>query len=250
MPVHNDLPHFWMLPFAWLVAVPETGTSQSRFARLALLMIAVMQPLIACPIAGTQLVPSSMLIPVLGAVCLANGLRAGLGFMADISHSRWWRLAVGAAGSAVLLVPFGLETLRLGQYYTSRTPLNLPGATRIRLSSEEVQIFQTVTAELARPQVETFLTLPGLDSFYFWAQKDPPNGLNVSAWIVLLDAHEQERIWQAAQSHPGLMVVKNRKWIRSWVGGRSVEQLPLVRHIDDNFKTVSECGGYELMIRR
>lgn len=250
MPVHNDLPHFWMLPFAWLVAVPETGSQQSRLGRLSLLTIAVMQPLIACPVAGTQLVPASMLIPVLAAVCLANGLRATLGFVARIHYRRWLLLAAGAGVSAVILVPFGLETLRLGRYYNSREPLNLPGATHIRLSSDEVQVYHKVIAELAHPEVETFLTLPGLDSFYLWAQKDPPNGLNVSGWLILLGPQEQERVWQAAQSHPGLMVVKNRKLIRRWVGGHSIEQLPLVRHIDDNFKPLSSYGGYELMIRR
>ena len=92
--------------------------------------------------------------------------------------------------------------------------------------------------------------MPGLDSFYFWARKEPPNDLNVSAWIILLDAQAQERIWRAANVHPGLMVVRNRRLIRSWVGGRSVDQLPLVRHIEENFKTVATYGSYELMARR
>ena len=250
MPLLDDLPHFWMLPFAWLAAVPETGLEQTRSSRLALLVISVMQPLIACPVAGTQLVPASMLLPVLGAVCLANGLRACLASHMPVLQRPGLRLSVGTLCVALLLASFGRETLKLGGSYASRVPLNLPGATRIRLTAEEVDTYRAVVAELARPEVDTFLTLPGLNSFYFWARKEPPNGLNVSGWVVLLDSEAQERIWQAAQNRPGLMVVRNRRLIRSWVGGRSVEQLPLVRHIDENFRTVSAYGGYELMVRR
>ena len=249
MPLQDDLPHFWMLPFAWLVAVPETGAESTRFGRLSLLAIAVMQPLIACPVAGTQLLPASILLCVLGAVCLGNGLRASFALAPRTFDFQWMRFAVGAVGAAVLLAPFGMETVKLGRQYASLTPLNLPGAARIRLTPEEVRVYHQVVAELARPEVETFLTLPGLDSFYLWAQKDPPNGLNVSAWVILLDAQAQERIWQAAQSRRGLMVVRNRGLVRSWVGGRSVSELPLVRHIDENFKPVSTYGGYELMVR-
>jgi hypothetical protein len=250
MPLHNDLPHFWMLPFAWLVAVPETGTEATRSARLALLTITVMQPLIACPVAGTQLVPASILILVAGAVCLGNGLCASLGSRTRTANSQWSLSALGAVGAVILLALFGRETLKLRQHYASLTPLNLPGASRIRLTADQVRVYHEVVAELSRPEVETFLSLPGLDSFYFWAQKAPPNSLNVSAWVILLDAEAQERIWSAAQSRAGLMVVRNRRLIRSWVGGRSVAQLPLVRHIEENFKTVSNCGDYELMVRR
>lgn len=250
MPLHNDLPHFWMLPFAWLVAVPETGAEGTRVARLALLAITVMQPLLACPIAGSQLAPASLLIGVLGAVCLASGLRACIRWPVRWPGIARWRPVFAIAAATLLLVSFAQETLQLRQYYAARAPLGLPGAARIRLSPGEVQVYHELVDQLARPEVETFLTLPGMDSFYFWARKEPPNDLNVSAWIVLLDAPAQERIWRAAEAHPGLMVVRNRRLIRSWVRGRSVAQLPLVRHIEENFKTVATYGGYELMTRR
>ena len=147
MPLQNDLPHFWMLPFAWLIAVPETGTESTRPARLALLVITVMQPLIACPIAGSQLAPASLLICVVGAVALATGLRACIrNSTLRVPHSAF----MGALAAAVLLVPFGQETLQLRQFYASRTPLDLPGATRLRLSPEEVRVYHEIVADLAR----------------------------------------------------------------------------------------------------
>jgi hypothetical protein len=247
VPLHDDLPHFWMLPFAWLAAVPETGKSSTRFGRVALVLIAVVQPLIACPVAGTQLVPASILILVVAAVSLTNGLSVGFRPVADLFPSPAPRLGFALLGAAVLLVPFAQETLRLRTAFASLTPLDLPGAARIRLTSDEVRVYHQIVDDLSRPEVETFLTLPGMDSFYLWARKEPPNGLNVSAWIVLLDGPEQERIWQAAQMYQGLMVVRNRRLIRSWVGGRSIAQLPLVRHIDENFIQVADYGGYEML---
>jgi hypothetical protein len=247
VPLHDYLPHFWMLPFAWLAAVPETEEHSTRFGRVALVLIAVVQPLIACPVAGTQLVPASILLLVVAAVSLTNGLSAGFRSCADLFPSPAARLGFASLGAVVLLVPFAQETLKLRTAFASRTPLNLPGAARIRLTSDEVRVYHQIVDDLSRPEVGTFITLPGMDSFYLWAGKEPPNGLNVSAWIVLLDTAEQESIWRAAQTHQGLMAVRNRRLIRSWVGGRSIAQLPLVRHIDESFVRVADYGGYEML---
>jgi hypothetical protein len=71
--------------------------------------------------------------------------------------------------------------------------------------------------------------------------------LTLSLWIAAVGLNEQERIWRAAQTRPGLMAVRNRGLIRRWVGGRSIAQLPLVRHIDENFVQVADYGGYEML---
>jgi len=68
----TGLPHF-LLPFAWLVAASGTDRPAEQLARLALAAVAVMQPLIAYPVAGTQLAPASVLLSVVAAVCLADG---------------------------------------------------------------------------------------------------------------------------------------------------------------------------------
>jgi hypothetical protein len=113
-----------------------------------------------------------------------------------------------------------------------------------------VDLFQDLVRQLARPEVDTFLTLPGLNSFYFWARKEPPTGLNTTAWMMLLDDTAQERIWQAANKYPGLMVVKNRALIKFWMKGRSTDSLPLVRRINENFTPMLTNSGYEMLIRR
>ncbi len=276
MPLDYRLPHFWMLPFAWL-AVAEFATGAAKrvgaagpdtepgkrqepasggnghpgigLGRLALASVAVLQPLIAYPVAGTQLIPGSILLAILAAVCLQDvwaRVEAPLGRV----PFRRFQPALSVALKAVLVVLFARETLNNAQIYHSLTPLQLPGAQRVRLSADEVRTFQEVVRPLARPEVETFLTLPGLNSLYFWAEKEAPTGLNTTTWMTLLDAAEQERIWEAARERPGLMAVRNRALARYWLRGRSPKEAPLARHIDESFQPMITNGSYELLIRR
>ncbi len=136
------------------------------------------------------------------------------------------------------------------QAWLALTPLNLPGASRLRLTDQQAHLYQELVQPLSRPEIETFLTFPGLNSLYFWARKEPPTGLNVTTWMTLLDAPCQERIWEAANKYPGLMAVRNNPLAAFWAQGRPLDHLPLVRHIDEHFRTVRSIDGYELMVRR
>jgi hypothetical protein len=57
-------------------------------------------------------------------------------------------------------------------------------------------------------------------------------------------------VWDSAKNKNGLRIVRNRRLVRSWVKGRSIQQLPLVRHIEDNFKLLATYGDYEVLVRR
>jgi len=232
------------------VAASGTDRPAEQLARLALAAVAVMQPLIAYPVAGTQLAPASVLLSVVAAVCLADGVRTFLPRASSIIESRWLRLALGGIVALGLLLPMGRQAMEYGRQYVSLTPLNLPGASRLRLNERQAHLYQELVRPLSRPEIETFLTLPGLNSLYFWAQKDPPTGLNVTLWMTLLGDRCQERIWEAANKHPGLMAVRNKNMVASQTQGRPFDHLPLVRHIDEHFRTVQSIDGYELMVRR
>ncbi len=75
----------------------------------------------------------------------------------------------------VLLLPLGRQALERGRQYAALTPLNLPGASRLRLIDRQAHLYQELVQPLSRPEIETFLTFPGLNSLYFWAQKDSPD---------------------------------------------------------------------------
>jgi hypothetical protein len=249
-PVLDSLPHFWMLPFVWLVAIPPRSGTTGSLPRLVLMTVAVMQPLIAYPIAGSQLVPATILMLLAATICLYDALQD----LSSLTSMRYLsplvRVAVGTVAGLCLLLWLGIETKVRQRLYASLTPLELPGASHMRLNQSQVNLYQELVRPLARPEVGTFLTLPGLNSLYFWAQKEPPTDFNVTVWMTLLDEPCQEKIWQAAQSHPGLMVVRNQQLAAWWMQGRPFNQYALVHHIEDNFKTLSSRDGFELMIRR
>lgn len=252
LPFGTLLPGFWMIPFLWLVAAVRTAASPSEIlTRLAFVCVASLQPLGAYPVAGSQFDVATGLIPVIGAVCLSDAVRElSIYALPRWRSSRWWPGAFVGVVSIAALITFRSEVTQARSRYLAATPLALPGASRIRLSSRNVQLYQELVRPLARPEVETFLTLPGLNSLYFWAQKDPPTGFNVTAWMTLLDDRHQERIWESAKGRSGLMVVRNQYLIRFWMQGQPIDRSPLVREIDAHFDTVKTFGGYELMARR
>jgi len=252
LPFGKLLPGFWMIPFLWLTAAVRATASPSEIlTRLAFVCVASLQPLGAYPVAGSQFNVATGLIPVIGAVCLSDAVRElSLDALPRWRSSRWWPGAFVGVVSIAALITFRPEVTQARARYLAATPLELPGASRIRLSSREVHLYQDLVRPLARPEVETFLTLPGLNSFYFWAQKDPPTGFNVTTWMTLLDDRHQERIWESAKGRSGLMVVRNQWLIRFWMQGQPLDGSPLVREINSHFRTVKSLGGYELMARQ
>jgi hypothetical protein len=244
------LPDFWMLPFLWLLLVPAAGSPPHHPARLALAAVTALQSLVAYPIAGTQVAFATALMPVIGVVCVADSIRTLFPRIRDLVRSPWLRLMARATVASVMLFFFISQTRDVHREYLSRTPLDLPGASRIRLKSEKVDLYHNLVRPLARPEVETFLTLPGLNSLYFWAQKPPPTGYNVTTWMFLLDDRCQERIWAAASKHRGLMAVSNARLARFWAQGRPFDHFPLVQHINEDFRVIDAVDEYNLMVRR
>jgi len=245
----QTLPHFWLLPFCWVLIIPPME-GPPTLGRYALLGVAAMQPLLAFPVAASQLAPATALVLVVAAVCLSDAVRF-------LGSRRSWgptlcrlRPAAGLAITLPLLLSLHFDTAKLAEYYAGLTPLNLPGARRVRLGAAEAAGYQAIVSRLSSPEVGTFLTMPGMNSFYAWAQKAPPTELNVTTWMTLIDPAGQEAIWRAAQRSTGLRVVRCRPLTELWMQGRSTEGLPLVRHIEENFSVVATFGDYEVMARR
>ena len=103
-------------------------------------------------------------------------LRCHPGIQSDrlpIIRASWFRPAIGVIVALAILVPFTVQVSKTRRQYAALTPLELPGSSHIRLDKENVRVYQDLVRRLARPEVETFLTLPGLNSLYFWTRKDP-----------------------------------------------------------------------------
>jgi hypothetical protein len=239
------LPHFWMFPFAWLVVIPPLDGA-GRPGRCALLAVALLQPFIAFPVAGTQLSPATALILVIAAVALCDGSRFLMAHGVVPGTMLKFRAVAALASTVPVLLFLHGETKELSARYASLTPLELPGSSYIRVSAGEAAQYRALVATLARPEVGGFLTMPGMNSLYFWARKSPPTDLNVTAWMTLIDERGQAAIWEAARQCPGLLVVRNWQLTDMWMQGQPVNTIPLARHIEEDFVTLTNFGCYEI----
>jgi hypothetical protein len=242
-----------LLTFSWLL-LTSVKEAPRQLARIGILAVTIMQPLLAFPVAGSQCASGGVLMILVAVVCLADAFYS-FREQVNIQGFHLFRPAVSAVAVISILFSLGAKTLELSRRHASLTPLELPGAVRIRLERPQVDVFKKLVCELERPEVDTFLTLPGLCSLYLWARKAPPTGFNVSFWMGLLDDHCQERVWEAAISHSGLVVVRNTEAANLWRSGmnfdrRPFDEIPLVHNISTHFKAIHSIGDYEVMVRR
>ena len=245
----------YALPWLWLVLVPSGRSSRSRddfFPRLVLALVACLEALQAYPVPGSQMVLGTFLLIPVAALCthdLVGGLRARRS--ASGGDLRRWRLASLVAPWMIVAV-CAATACRAYQDHQSLVPLDLPGARRVRLPEQDVALYTWMAANL-RAHSDSFITLPGYDSLYFWAEKEPPTALNTTLWWMLLDDREQEQIVEALSRCPRACVIGQYHpgWVaHTQVRGRSASTMPLVRYILDNFETIGRVNEYEFMVRR
>ncbi len=244
---------FAFLPFVWVALLPVAGDEDgdTAFARLLLPPLAVLQALHAFPVAGSQVAWSSfMLIPV-GALCVANGARGLVGLL-DSARERWAIGAIAVAGAAAMMLVLINIQLRqpLNTYsasYDAGTSLDLPGARSVHLTPEESDLYRRVSLAIDA-NCRTLLTLPGMNSFYFWTGLQPPTGFNATAWTTLFDEDHQQRVIDATNSVRGLCVLENESLAASWSGG-TIPDEPLVRYMRQGFRPLATIGAYRLLRR-
>ena len=71
------------------------------------------------------------------------------------------------------------------RHYHAWESLGLPGAHRIHLKSAQVADFQNLVHKI-NEDCSGFITMPGLDSLYFWTGQEPPTMINMSNWVTVL----------------------------------------------------------------
>jgi hypothetical protein len=242
---------FTLLPFVWVALLVTTPGDRPTptFARLLLPLLAVLQALHAYPVAGSQtLLAVVVMIPV-GALCVANGL---LGLRRLIAAPD--RVALG--GLAVLLViVFGWFTVNVylreplkaarGNYHSSApNALNLPGAHDIHVGSvEEAEMYEDI-ANTMRKECKATQMEPGMDSFYLWADQEPPS-LTATGWETLFDDEAQEQVIEDIAPIEGLCLLRNNERAAGWGLGEG----PLVKYLEHGFTLIGKWGEYELLRR-
>ena len=203
-----------------LDSVPGGSNQQTAFARLLLPSLAVvLEALHAYPVAGSQLQWSAFLQIPVGAICVANGVR-GLAFSLSGKGERRGMVLLGSVAAMVMILVLVntqlRESLREARAaYNGAVPLGLPGATAIRLSQPEVELYRKVSSSVDA-HCRSFVMLPGMNSFYFWTEQEPPTSYNATGWMTLFDEAHQRRVIEETRAIRGLCLLRNISIADEW----------------------------------
>ena len=245
------------LPLLCFAAIPRAGATESeRIARMALVSLAVIEGLLAYPVAGAQVRWSTLLIIPVGMLCLHDGVCLLRSFA--VVRPRAFRFATGLFASALLLAAIGwfasvfvADQSYEASTYHAGTPLQLPGSSLIRLPVAQVAPLESLSHAI-RAQCSTFLTMPTLNSLYFWTEERPPTTW-YNQWFFTLDTAQQAQVIQLVKGpdRSRFCVVDNQYWSAFWDQGHAIPQLPLARLVE---KFMREHGspqvfdGYQLFV--
>lgn len=243
---------YFSLPFLWLILLPPIGleqTAEVRLGRAFLCFAGIMEVLWVYPAAGGQVALASVLPTVAIALCISEGVRGS-----RITHPaapNWLSLAAQVLCGVLFLVwGYGLKFRELSADYRAQQPLDLPGAHwLVRAPAAQYQEIHEVVRYL-RENSDTFIMAPGMNSFYFWTQKEPPTSLNAGTWMTLLNDQQQQRIIDTVEQlrqKERVLVLRHAGQIKGWTRHLDVSQKPLMLYITNNFRTVKQVGEYEIL---
>ena len=232
-------------PLAWLASVepdPDSGRPTDPYARRLVPALAVMFSMEAYPVAGTSLPISALALVPLGAILVSDGVR------------QLRQASSMAAVAAPVLLILNVVVLQLFGYlaaseYFAYEPLGLRGAHVMRLPHQQAAALRGITAAIEQ-RCSSFITEPGMDSFYIWSGFEPPAPVIDGVWIFAYDDAEQRSLVSQLQGRPGLCVVRNQVVMNFWAEGRPIPRRPLVEYIDASFVPAATFGDYELLVRQ
>jgi hypothetical protein len=241
----------YALPFAWLVAVAEPAANfdgGAQAARRLLALVLVLHSLIAYPVAGTQQALATFLLGVAGIVCLTD---VGLAVWktasphANIVRPAW---AIQTMATLGLLGGIGYLAWSVRQHYLACQPLGMQGASWLRLPEPQTAVYRWLVANL-EAKADALATMPGLGSLYLWSGFEPVSSQNPTNWMTVLDSEDQKRCADRLASYARPCVVRNLRLARQWLRGQSIDDLPLVRFISEDFRTLGSVQSYEFRVR-
>ena len=234
-------------PLIWVTMISprdEPSRPDALFPRAVICLLAALYLLTAYPVAGSQQAWATMLLIPAAILNLADAwsvleLRAHPGV----------RRATQAALLGVVVVAYSaiFNPVGLLEKHRALSPLNLHGASRIRLDEQQVRVYQDIVKSI-EGDCDTFATVPNFLSLYFWTRKAPPDGFD-RAWITLLDHDTQRRLVGDLAANPSACVVYNQSAADTWGSLSGIDAGPLINDIRQSFRTVRTIGDYELLVR-
>jgi hypothetical protein len=265
-----------LLPALWLVLVPQfftplpdTKTVLTQFLpRVLLVLTAILEGLWVYPVAGSQLYMASLLPAILTAVLLADGVSEAGTALTRLAASRSKAPEQTLANRKPTLgisALFGVGMFLFGvnhyreviaderAAYAQNVPLNLPGSSLIRLPPERAAALRSVTQYL-RDNSDTIVMLPGMYSFYFWLERNPPTGDNAGAWPILFSDVEQAKmvaVYRERAKTGRLVGLYGSNALNIWLNpqrhAQDETQKPLFRYIATEFAPAAQFGDLILL---
>jgi hypothetical protein len=245
--------HFWVLalPLLWVAVLAPAGDHENPTdpsARLLLAALAVMETMMAYPVAGTQVwVAAATLVPV-GAITFNDGLRQLRAWAASRQSRSFLTVATYLSPGALMVsvAVWPLFVFYAASAYATGQPLGLPGTGLIRVPQSQASSLQSLVRAIDQ-DCAGLVTMPGLPSLYLWTGRGGTSQLD--PWMFSLDAAQQQSLVSQIRDQPGLCVVKSPALVDFWAAGRPVPRRPLVVYIDTAFEPVGAFGIYELLER-
>jgi hypothetical protein len=224
------------LPMLWVVLAGADDDDGGGFGgRLGLCLVACLQPLAAYPTAGTQVAVGSLPLALGCVVALHDAARR-----ASSPLVRWTPAVVVALLACTLL----LRDVQFQRARAALTPLDLPGAARLRLAPARVADYQWLARTL-RTNTDTFVFGEhARNSFYFWTAMSPPTALNAPFWTFLLTPAEQRRVIAALEGVPRAGVV------HEMAEYKLAEDSPLLAYLAERFEPSEANGSFQVWRRK
>jgi hypothetical protein len=235
-------------PFLWLVVMPQTAQQRlGPFSRALLGAMGVLIVLYAFPVAGAQIPFVAVFLIAVAAVALGDGVHWLLEQRPKLKH--WGRWLSYAAMALAMFRFCVIAPLQARQLYDALQPLGLPGAARLRLPSAAAAGLREIVSR-ARSSCSMLITAPGMPTLNFWTGLPSPKGLVAGNWVMGLTDADQQRIVAQVAAEPRVCVMYNAEQLAMWTHDADVSARPLIRYIRENFRTVAQGRGNDLMTRR
>jgi hypothetical protein len=91
------------------------------------------------------------------------------------------------------------------------------------------------------------MTMPGLNSFYFWAEQDSPTLVNLTNWVGAFDDAEQQRMTDDFARVTRPCVVSCPSAVEFWLKNKPLPSRPLARWIRDHFELAESFENCQLL---
>ncbi len=198
----------WAAP-GWIVWQWRDDVAHSP-KKLFLGLVAILSPLIAFPVSGTQVqigsLPSIIVLGILLGEFLVEQAKYSTFEWHSFTASDWVtrRLILSSAVSVVVLAAV-VHWIR----YTAGQPLNLPGSTWMRLPVAMATEQRSIVDAIQRSGASTlFFEGNNHNRFYFWTGLKPLTAANPTFWPLMLIDQEERQLGEAIDRQSKLCVVR------------------------------------------